>query len=119
MKKMMPLMLAILLFLSVAACDSSGDSDNLDNSTGSTQEQRDGSSNSMVDDGQESSTNLEAQVSEALSTNLPGSQLTVQVSERSAMISGTVLTQEQFDQIGSLVMEVKGIRSVIIDAEVG
>lgn len=73
----------------------------------------------LADDVQQIPNNLTSEVSKSLSTHLPGSRLTVQVVEGVATIGGTMRSQEQFDKIETLAMDVKGINSVTIPAEIG
>ncbi|WP_017301644.1 BON domain-containing protein [Nodosilinea nodulosa] len=119
MKKVITLVLGSLLLLGATAYSTSADSANADGDRGSNSSQDGGAGNSLANDGQQTPGNLASEVSETLATNLPGSRLTVQVIEGVATISGNVRSQEQFDKIESLAMDVKGINSVSITAEIG
>ena len=82
------------------------------------QEQRDAMGNSMTDEERQVSVALATEVQDKLASNLSGSQLTVEVVRGVATVNGNVLTQEQFDKIESLAMEVEGIDSVNVTAAV-
>ena len=73
----------------------------------------------LADEVQQIPGNLAREVSESLSTHLPGRRFTVQVVEGVATIGGTMRSQELFDKIEALAMDVKGINSVTITAEIG
>jgi osmotically-inducible protein OsmY len=125
MKKFLPLMLGDLLLLGATACgkpvvsdtDNSVRSDQME-SDARAQEQRDAMGNSMTDEERQVSVALATEVQDKLASNLSGSQLTVEVVRGVATVNGNVLTQEQFDKIESLAMEVEGIDSVNVNAAV-
>jgi osmotically-inducible protein OsmY len=125
MKKFLPLMLGGLLLLGATACgkpvvsdtDNSVRSDQME-SDARAQEQRDAMGNSMTDEERQVSVALATEVQDKLASNLSGSQLTVEVVRGVATVNGNVLTQEQFDKIESLAMEVEGIDSVNVTAAV-
>jgi osmotically-inducible protein OsmY len=125
MKKFLPLMLGGLLLLGATACgkpvvsdtDNSVRSDQME-SDARAQEQRDAMGNSMTDEERQVSVALATEVQDKLASNLSGSQLTVEVVRGVATVKGNVLTQEQFDKIESLAMEVEGIDSVNVTAAV-
>ena len=125
MKKFLPLMLGGLLLLGATACgkpvvsdtDNSVRSDQME-SDARAQEQRDAMGNSMTDEERQVSVALATEVQDKLASNLSGSQLTVEVVRGVATVNGNVLTQEQFDKIESLAMDVEGIDSVNVNAAV-
>ena len=125
MKKFLPLLLGGLLVLGATACgkpvvsdtDNSVRSDQME-SDARAQEQRDAMGNSMTDEERQVSVALATEVQDKLASNLSGSQLTVEVVRGVATVNGNVLTQEQFDKIESLAMEVEGIDSVNVTAAV-
>ena len=118
-------MLGSLLLLGATACgkpvvsdtDNSVRSDQME-SDARAQEQRDAMGNSMTDEERQVSVALATEVQDKLASNLSGSQLTVEVVRGVATVNGNVLTQEQFDKIESLAMEVEGIDSVNVTAAV-
>jgi len=125
MKKCLPFMLGGLLLLGATACgkpvvsdtDNSVRSDQIE-SDARAQEQRDGMGDSMTDEERQVSAALATEVQDKLAANLSGSQLTVEVVRGVATVKGNVLTQEQFDKIEPLAMEVEGIDSVNVNAAV-
>lgn len=143
MKKIIPLVLGSFLLLgATAACSESSDTAATDSATSDTaatdsaasdttatdsgvrsdqlesdaraREQRDGNP------AQQTSGDLAVDVRNSLESELPGSRLAVDVDDDSGMatIDGTVVTQEQFNEIEPLVMAFEGIQSVDINAEV-
>lgn len=127
MKKMIPLVLGSLLFLGAAACSERADTAATDGGVRSDQlasdararDQRDGM-NPVAEGEQQTTEDLAVDVRNSLETNLPGSRLAVNIDDDNgtATIDGTVLSQEQFDQIDPLVMAFEGINSVEVNAEV-
>lgn len=61
---------------------------------------------------------LESQVRGKLEANLPASQLTIDAKEGDVTVVGTVPTQEQLSKIPTLAQEIKGVKSVKVDAKV-
>lgn len=128
MKKMIPLVLGSLLLLgATAACSETSDtaanndgvrSDQIE-SDARAREQRDGA-NPVADGEQQTPEDLAVDVRNSLESDLPGSRLAVQVNGDNGMatIDGTVLTQEQFDEIEPLVMAFEGIKSVDIKVDI-
>ena len=133
MKKIIPLVLGSFLLLgATAACSATSDTAATDSATSDTaatdsgvrsdqlesdaraREQRDGNP------AQQTSEDLAVDVRNSLESELPGSRLAVDVDDDSGMatIDGTVVTQEQFNEIEPLVMAFEGIESVDINAEV-
>jgi osmotically-inducible protein OsmY len=121
MKKIVPVILGSLLFLGAAACSQQPEANDANGGVRSDQresdtrarEQRD--SLSPITEGEQvSSGDLAVDVRNLLESNLPGSRLAVNVNvdERSATVTGSVKTQEQFDQVQALATEVEGIDSV-------
>ncbi len=53
-----------------------------------------------------------------LEANLPASQLTVDAEEGTVTVAGTVPTQEQLNKIPTLAQEIKGVKSVKVEAKV-
>ncbi|TVQ16824.1 MAG: BON domain-containing protein [Leptolyngbya sp. DLM2.Bin15] len=96
-----------------AATDSGVRSDQRE-SDARAREQRDGNP------AQQTSEDLAVDVRNSLENELPGSRLAVDVDGDSGMatIDGSVVSQEQFNEIEPLVMAFEGIRSVDIKAEV-
>lgn len=128
MKKMIPLVLgSLLLLLGATACSQPSDTTATDGDVRSDQiasdtrarEQRDDAN--PVADGEEQTTgDLAVDVRNSLERNLPGSRLAVNLDDATGMatIDGTVISQEQFDEIEPLVMEFEGIKSVDVKATV-
>lgn len=128
MKKMIPLVLGSLLLLgATAACSETSDTAATDDGVRSDQiesdararEQRDGA-NPVAGSEQQTPEDLAVAVRNSLESDLPGSRLAVDVDDKNGMatIDGTVVSQEQFDEIEPLVMAFEGIRSVDIKAKV-
>lgn len=61
---------------------------------------------------------LESEVRGKLEANLPASQLTVDAEEGAVTVEGTVPTQEQLNKIPTLAQEIKGVKSVKVEAKV-
>ncbi|MBW4569332.1 MAG: BON domain-containing protein [Tolypothrix carrinoi HA7290-LM1] len=61
---------------------------------------------------------LESQVRGKLEANLPASQLTVDAEKGDVTVVGTVPTQEQLSKIPTLAQEIKGVKSVKVNAKV-
>ncbi len=61
---------------------------------------------------------LESEVRGKLEANLPASQLTVESKKGDLTVVGTVPTQEQLSKIPTLAKEIKGVKSVKVDAKV-
>ncbi|NJM69052.1 MAG: BON domain-containing protein [Scytonema sp. RU_4_4] len=61
---------------------------------------------------------LESEVRGKLEANLPASQLTIDAEEGAVTVAGTVPTQEQLNKIPTLAQEIKGVKSVKVDAKV-
>lgn len=62
--------------------------------------------------------NLASQVRDKLEVNLPGDKLTVTNKNADITVSGEVKTQEELARIKPLVMEIKGVKSVMVKAVV-
>ncbi|GAX41084.1 hypothetical protein NIES4075_20530 [Tolypothrix sp. NIES-4075] len=61
---------------------------------------------------------LESEVRGKLEANLPASQLTVDAEKGNVTVVGTVPTQEQLSKIPTLAQEIKGVKSVKVNAKV-
>ncbi len=61
---------------------------------------------------------LESEVRGKLEANLPASQLTIDAKEGDVTVVGTVPTQEQLSKIPTLAQEIKGVKSVKVNAQV-
>ena len=61
---------------------------------------------------------LESEVRGKLEANLPASQLTVDAEKGDVTVVGTVPTQEQLSKIPTLAQEIKGVKSVKVNAKV-
>ncbi|KAB8315170.1 BON domain-containing protein [Tolypothrix campylonemoides VB511288] len=61
---------------------------------------------------------LESEVRGKLEANLPASQLTVDAEQGALTVAGTVPTQEQLNKIPTLAQEIKGVKSVKVEAKV-
>jgi hyperosmotically inducible periplasmic protein len=59
-----------------------------------------------------SDTDLASEVRSKLEANLPASALAVSAKDGAVMVTGTVPTQAQFDRIGGLAKEIKGVGAV-------
>ena len=127
MKKIIPLILGSLLFLGANACSQNPEASDTDGGVRSDQresdararEQRD-SLTTMVEGEQPLSDDLAVDVRNLLESNLPDSRLAVNVDveEKTATVTGTVKSQEQFDRIQPLAMEVEGIELVNNNTEI-
>ncbi|MCP2728660.1 BON domain-containing protein [Limnofasciculus baicalensis] len=62
--------------------------------------------------------NLVSEVRNKLESNLPGDKLTVTTKNADVTVSGEVKTQGELDKIKPLVMEIKGVKSVMVKAVV-
>ena len=69
-------------------------------------------------DADRADTDLESEVRGKLEANLPASQLTVDAKEGDVTVVGTVPTQEQLSKIPTLAQEIKGVKSVKVNAKV-
>ncbi|MGB3516257.1 MAG: BON domain-containing protein [Elainellaceae cyanobacterium] len=123
MKKIIPLVLGSFLLLgATAACSATSDTTATDSGVRSDQLESDARAREQRDGNpaQQTSEDLAVDVRNSLESELPGSRLAVDVDDDSGMatIDGTVVTQEQFNEIEPLVMAFEGIRSVDIKAEV-
>jgi hyperosmotically inducible periplasmic protein len=65
-----------------------------------------------------SNTDLASEVRSKLEANLPASALAVTAKEGAIMVTGTVPTQAQFDRIGGLAKEIKGVGAVTMKVAV-
>lgn len=65
-----------------------------------------------------SDTDLASEVRSKLEVNLPASVLSVTAKEGAVMVTGTVPTQAQFDRIGGLAKEIKGVSAVTMKVAV-
>ncbi len=127
MKKIIPLILGSLLFFGTTACSQNPEASDTNGGVRSDQresdtrarEQRD-SLTTMVEGEQPLSGDLAVDVRNLLESNLPGSRLAVNVDveEKTATVTGTVKSQEQFDRIQPLAMEVEGIELVNNNTEI-
>lgn len=127
MKKIIPLILGSLLFLGATACSQNPEASDTDGGVRSDQresdararEQRD-SLTTMVEGEQPLSGDLAVDVRNLLESNLPDSRLAVNVDveAKTATVTGTVKSQEQFDRIQPLAMEVEGIELVNNNTEI-
>jgi hyperosmotically inducible periplasmic protein len=65
-----------------------------------------------------SDTDLASEVRSKLEANLPASALAVTAKDGAIMVTGTVPTQAQFDRIGGLAKEIKGVGAVTMKVAV-
>jgi hyperosmotically inducible periplasmic protein len=65
-----------------------------------------------------SDTDLASEVRSKLEANLPASALAVTAKDGAIMVTGTVPTQAQFDRIGGLAKEIKGVGAVTMKVTV-
>lgn len=74
----------------------------------------------MVNDGQakRNDGDLQSEVRSKLEANLPASVLAVKSKDGVVTVSGTVPTQEQYNRIQPLALEIDGVREVKVDARV-
>jgi hyperosmotically inducible periplasmic protein len=63
-------------------------------------------------------TDLASEVRSKLEVNLPASALAVTAKDGAVMVTGTVPTQAQFDRIGGLAKEIKGVSAVTMKVAV-
>jgi osmotically-inducible protein OsmY len=127
MTKVIPLLLGSLLLLGATACSEKSDPTATDGGVRSDQlasdararDQRDGA-NPLAEGEQPTTGDLAVDIRNSLESNLPGSRLAVNVDGENgvATVDGTVVNQEQFDEIEPLTMEFEGIKSVKIEAEI-
>lgn len=61
---------------------------------------------------------LKSEVRGKLEANLPASQLTIDAKEGAVTVAGTVPTQEQLNKIPTLAQQIKGVKSVKVNAKV-
>lgn len=61
---------------------------------------------------------LASEVRSKLEANLPASKLAVDAKDGAVAVSGTVPTQEQLSKIDKLAKEIKGVKSVKVEAKV-
>ncbi|PZD71189.1 hypothetical protein C1752_07465 [Acaryochloris thomasi RCC1774] len=61
---------------------------------------------------------IASEVRSKLEANLPESALTIEAEDGLVTVQGTVVTQDQYDEIEVLAKEIKGVQSVIVDAAV-
>jgi hypothetical protein len=74
--------------------------------------------NATGGDAQRADGDLQSEVRGKLEANLPASQLTVDAKEGAVTVAGTVPTQEQLNKIPTLAQEIKGVKSVKVEAKV-
>jgi hyperosmotically inducible periplasmic protein len=77
--------------------------------------------NNTVNNGQamsRSDTDLASEVRSKLEANLPASSLAITAKSGAVMVTGTVPTQAQFDRIGALAKEIKGVTAVTMKVAV-
>lgn len=145
MKKITPVLLSFSLLVSIAACsntaktsstspDSATQPDSqLDKSTAQTnqndatselrrrqlnadiraREQRNDATGGDID---RADSDLESEVRSKLEANLPASELTIEAKEGALTIAGTVVDQDQLNKIEPLTKEIKGVKSVVVNA---
>ncbi len=61
---------------------------------------------------------LQSEVRSKLEANLPASELTVEAEDGAVAIAGTVVAQDQLSKIEPLAREIKGVKSVTVNAKV-
>ena len=61
---------------------------------------------------------LQSEVRDKLEANIPGSELTVDVRQGVVTVVGTVPTSEQLSKIKPLAEQIKGVRSVSVEANI-
>jgi hyperosmotically inducible periplasmic protein len=61
---------------------------------------------------------LASEVRSKLEANIPAGKLTVSAKDANLIVSGVVKTQDQLNKIKSLAMEIKGVKSVTVKADV-
>jgi len=128
MKKMIPFVLGSFLLLGATACNENPNTSATDgNDVRSGQRESDARArdqrsdlNPTTDSGQQNTGDLAVDVRNSLESKLPGSRLAVNVDGNNGMatIDGSVVNQEQFDEIKPLVMAFEGIKSVDVKAEI-
>jgi len=72
----------------------------------------------MGGDTKRSDGDLASEVRSKLEANIPGGNLTVEAKEGVVTVAGTVPTQDQIAKIQPLAMEIKGVKSVMVEAAV-
>lgn len=65
-----------------------------------------------------SDADLASEVRSKLEANIPAGKLTVSAKDANLIVSGVVKTQDQLNKIKSLAMEIKGVKSVTVKADV-
>ena len=146
MKKFTPLFLSSVLLLGLAACDTARTSNsspdtatkpesNLQepvaqkNQNDATSELRRRQLNSDIraaeqrnditgGDAVKADGDLQSEVRSKLEANLPQSELTITAEEGAVTIAGTVVDEQQLNKIEPLAKEIKGVRTVTINANV-
>ncbi|MEW6497699.1 MAG: BON domain-containing protein [Cyanobacteriota bacterium] len=149
MKKLTTLLLTSILGLSVAACgtvartnpgaprsiDTVGEAPDLDtvlrNKSDSSSPIRRAQANSDIrareqryntfrqGEGKRSDRNLQSEVRSKLEVNIPMSQLAVQSNDGIVTVVGYVQTREELEKIEPLAKEIRGVREVNVQAQVG
>jgi len=66
-----------------------------------------------------SNRNVQSEVRSKLEVNLPTSQLAIQANQGIVTVTGYVQTQENLERIEPLAREIRGVRDVNVQAEVG
>ena len=61
---------------------------------------------------------MESEVRDKLEANLPASELTVEAKNDAVTVAGTVPTQAELDKISPLTKQIKGVKSVKVEAKV-
>ena len=74
--------------------------------------------NATGGDAKRNDNDLKSEVRGKLEANLPASQLTVDAKEGTVTVAGTVPTQEQLNKIPTLAQQIKGVKSVKVNAKV-
>jgi hyperosmotically inducible protein len=143
----LPLLLSALLMVTVSACGDNRTSSDAPNSADSNKElvstsknapatQEDAESgtrrkqlnadikareqrNNMGGNSQERAEgDLASEVRSKLEANIPRGKLTVTAKKSTVTVSGVVPTQEEFNKIEPLAMEIKGVSNVVVEAVV-
>jgi len=66
-----------------------------------------------------SNRNVQSEVRSKLEVNLPTSQLAIQANQGIVTVTGYVQTQDNLERIEPLAREIRGVRDVNVQAEVG
>lgn len=149
MKNLTTLLLTTIVGLSVTACanvartnpgaprsiDTVGEAPNLDtvlrNKSDSSSPIRRAQANSDIrareqrynvfrqGEGKRSDRNVQSEVRSKLEVNLPMSQLTVQSNDGVVTVVGYVQTREELERIEPLAKEIRGVRDVNVQAQIG